>query len=169
MRHTRVRRLRCRAIKQRRSDLREARRGLGDAYDEYWCVFDVDSHPRLREAIQLASARQISIALSNPSIELWLIIHCRNQTAYLSTQAAEKMSEELLGCGKALTPAVLERLVVSYGLAKERACQLDKKHEQDGSPPNSNPSSAVWCLVDAIRGSGPPPGASMLDTRPHLY
>lgn len=142
-----------RTIKQRAEDLRDAKRGLGDAYDEYWCVFDVDTHPHLDEALQLAVSRGILVALSNPCVELWIIIHFHSQTAHLDTENAEEMAEELLRCGKTPTSAALEQLVDRYRAAKERACQLDKKHEQDGSPPNSNPSSGVWRLVDAIRGS----------------
>jgi hypothetical protein len=141
-----------RAIKQRAEDLRDAKRGLGDAYDEYWSVFDVDTHPRLEEALELAISGGILVALSNPCIELWIIIHFHDQTAYLDTADAVEMAEGLLGGGKTPTPAALEQLVQRYGAAKQRACQLDKKHEQEGSPPNSNPSSGVWRLVDAIRG-----------------
>ena len=36
-----------RAIKQRAADTKEAKRGKGDTFDEYWCVFDVDDHPHL--------------------------------------------------------------------------------------------------------------------------
>jgi hypothetical protein len=73
-----------RAINQRGEDQRDARRGLGAAYDEYWCVFDVDVHPRVAEALELAFSRDIFVALSNPCIELWLILHFRNWTAYIS-------------------------------------------------------------------------------------
>jgi RloB-like protein len=141
-----------RAIKQRAGDLRESKRGLGDAYDEYWCVFDVDTHPYLNEALQLARSEDIRVALSNPCIELWITIHFQDQTAYLSTEAAEEKAAVLLGCGKAPTPTALERLVERYNDAKERARQLDKKHENHGSPPNSNPSTGVWRLVDIIKG-----------------
>jgi hypothetical protein len=141
-----------RAIKQRAEDLREAKRGQGDAYDEYWCVFDVDTHPRLNEALQLAASENILIALSNPSIELWTIIHFQDQTAYLDTDSAVRKAEKLLGYGKTPTPKALEQLVERYSAAKERARQLDRKHQHDGSPPSSNPSSGVWRLVDNIKG-----------------
>jgi hypothetical protein len=89
---------------------------------------------------------------ANPCIELWIIIHFHNQAAYLDTDDAEAETEKLLGCSKTPTPSALGQLVEKYSLAKERALQLDKKHEQDGSPSSSNPSSAVWRLVDVIRG-----------------
>jgi hypothetical protein len=141
-----------RAIEQRGRDLKDAKRGLGDAYNEYWCVFDVDVHPRLDEALQLAASNDILVALSNPCIELWFIIHFQDQAAYLNRGDAEKMAQGLLKSGKTPTPAALEQLVDKYDSAKQRACQLDRKHQLDGSLPNSNPSSGVWRLVDVIRG-----------------
>jgi hypothetical protein len=40
---------------QRRNDLRQAKRGRGTAFDEYWCMFDVDEHPKIPDALQLVS------------------------------------------------------------------------------------------------------------------
>jgi RloB-like protein len=141
------------AINQRSADVKEAKRGQGDAYDEYWCVFDVDSHPRLPEALQLAASAGIRIALSNPCIELWLILHFVNQTAYLTRTDAERESEKFLGCGKTPSPAALKLLVNKYETARGHARGLDRMHERNGSTANSNPSSGVWRLVDVIRGT----------------
>jgi hypothetical protein len=143
------------AVRQRGLDIRDARRGRGDAYDEYWCVFDVDVHPRLHEALQMAASADIRIALSNPSIELWFILHFANQAAYVTRADAERESEKLLGCGKMPSPAALELLVNKYTKARDRARGLDRMHDGNGSPQNSNPSSGVWRLVDVIRGDGP--------------
>jgi RloB-like protein len=140
-----------RAIDQRASDIKEAKRGRGDAYNEYWCVFDVDEHPRIPEALQLAASEDIKIALSNPCIELWLILHFERQTAYLTRKDAERESERILGCGKTPSPAALERLTINYETAKGNAQGLDRMYSGNGSPENSNPSSGVWRLVDVIR------------------
>lgn len=40
-----------------------------------WAVFDVDIHPKLREAIELARANDIAFSLSNPCIEIWGMMH----------------------------------------------------------------------------------------------
>jgi hypothetical protein len=143
-----------RAIKQRAGDLRESKRGLGDAYDEYWCVFDVDTHPHLNEALQLARSEDIRVALSNPCIELWIIIHFQDQTAYLSAEVAVEKAAVLLGCGKTPTPTALERLVERYNDAKERARQLDKKHDNDGSRAKLQPKH--WCLAPSGHHKGRP-------------
>ena len=58
-----------RAAETKTTNERAERKGRGRAHDEVWCVFDVDEHPHLREAIELAAARGISLAISNPCIE----------------------------------------------------------------------------------------------------
>lgn len=40
-----------------------------------WAVFDVDIHPKLREAIQLAQTNNIPFSVSNPCIEIWGMMH----------------------------------------------------------------------------------------------
>jgi hypothetical protein len=35
------------AAARRAADIKAALRGRGDAYSEYWCVFDIDEHPNV--------------------------------------------------------------------------------------------------------------------------
>jgi hypothetical protein len=42
-------------------------------YNDVWCVFDVDEHPNLAEALELAGKSRVQVALSNPCIELWAL------------------------------------------------------------------------------------------------
>ena len=44
-------------------------------YDSVWAVFDVDAHPNLQQAIELADRHGIQIGLSNPCFELWALIN----------------------------------------------------------------------------------------------
>ena len=44
-------------------------------YDSVWCVFDVDEHPKINDAVQQANDNQIHLAISNPAFELWLLLH----------------------------------------------------------------------------------------------
>ena len=104
------------------------------------------------QALQLAASSHISIAVTNPCIELWFLLHFQNQTADLHRHKAQEISSELLGCAKVPTAAALIKLVCRYEDARRRAQALDRKHELDGSPPRANPSSSLWCLVDQIRG-----------------
>lgn len=138
------------AIRRRNEDLRAQRRGRGEAWDEYWCVFDCDEHPYIDWALREAEANQIGIAFSNPCVELWFTLHFADQTAWINRQAAKKLAREHLKCGKSLTPEALSRLGSLYVEAKSRAQALEHKHELDGSPLRSNPSSSVWELVERI-------------------
>lgn len=139
------------ASARRAADLRAAKRGKGDAYHQYWCVFDIDEHPRVGPALQLAASWGINVAVSNPCIELWFLLHFQDQTADLHRHKAQEISSGLLECGKVPTAAALNELIGRYEEARRRAQALDRKHELDGSPPRSNPSSGVWCLIDQIR------------------
>lgn len=51
--------------------VRENDRG---GFDEYWCVVDVDEFD-ISDAIAEAGATGISMAVSNPCFEVWLILH----------------------------------------------------------------------------------------------
>ena len=43
------------AIEAQRREAYEARRGRGRPHDQIWCVFDVDQHPNIPEALALAA------------------------------------------------------------------------------------------------------------------
>jgi hypothetical protein len=141
------------AIAQKATDLREARRGRGDAYDQYWCVFDFDIHPRVYETIRCAEQNGIEVAISNPCIELWFVLHFYDHFAFIDSDDVQRRCRELLGCEKVLTPDALAALEARHEEAVKRAQALDVKHLGDGSPPLSNPSSSLWRLVEAIRTS----------------
>ena len=139
------------AVVTRRAELSEARRQRGRPHDQIWCVFDRDEHPNVVQALNLASSNGIGVAVSNPCLELWFLLHFQDQTAFIGRDEAQRQAEAILHCAKVLTPAAVETLAERYSQAKERAVKLDEKHQGDGSPPGSNPSSSLWTLVDEIR------------------
>ncbi|MCY3926433.1 MAG: RloB family protein [bacterium] len=144
--HGSPRRLVEEARKQKREDRRR-----DQLADEYWCVFDIDEHRRVPEAIDMAQANQIRLAVSNPCIELWFLLHFEDQNAYIDRSAAQSESKRRLQCGKNLSSEALARLEARFEDARRRAQNLDRKHELDGSPPRTNPSSNIWELVERIR------------------
>ena len=121
------------------------------AHDEIWCVFDIDEHPNVHDAIQKADTNGIRLAISNPCIELWFILHFEDQTAFLDRHAAQSQSSTLLECGKTLTSEATGILYETFEPARDRAIALDRKHEGDRAPVGSNPSSGVWTLIESIR------------------
>jgi len=139
-----------RAVAAKASNERAERKGRGRAHDEVWCVFDVDEHPYLPEAVELARANGIHLAISNPCIELWFVLHFGDQTAYLERGAAQTQAQARLNCEKNLDESALAMLATHFAAAKRRAVALDAKHEGDGTPAPGNPSSGVWRVVDAI-------------------
>ncbi len=79
------------------------------------------------------------------------MLHFQDQHASIHRSDAQRISAERIGCGKILTPIALDQLIAYYQDARQRAWHLDKKHELDGSPARTNPSSDVWRLIDRIR------------------
>ncbi|WP_436527542.1 RloB family protein [Actinoplanes sp. HUAS TT8] len=131
---------------------REAKRGKGKGYDEVWCVFDVDEHPHLETAKTLAGQHGIRLAISNPCLELWFLLHFTDRSAYLDRHAAQSLAQGHLKCGKTLSETALELMAARHEDAVRRAVRLDEKHAGDGSPAGANPSSGIWPLVNRIRG-----------------
>lgn len=138
------------AVAMKQAEEREDRRGRGRMHDEYWCVFDVDVHPYLNEAIAHAEANSVQVAISNPCIELWFLLHFQDQTAYIERREAARLVRDILGSGKGLTPEALDELGENFDVAKERAIQLESKHRGDGTAAPGNPSSGIWTLIDAL-------------------
>jgi len=126
-----------------------ARRERDDSlvYDEVWCVFDVDEHARLREAIQLAYACGIKLAVSNPCFELWILIHFRDQWAYISGgEAQSAVRNYIRGYGKTVD---FPLLAGKGAAAIRRARKMDVRADENGDKAG-NPSTGVWRLVSEL-------------------
>ena len=136
----------------RREVKRNRRAHTDDRFDEVWCVFDCDEHPRLEQALREARDSGIRTALSNPCFELWLVLHVEDQKAFIHRHAIQDRCEELcLTDGKALVEEATSKLTEGYPKAKERAQSLRAEHMASGSPAGANPSSGVWRLVDRLQ------------------
>lgn len=117
-------------------------------YDEVWCVFDVDEHSRLDEAMALADRLDIRIAVSNPCFELWPLLHFVDQRAHVSgTSLRNMLQSHMPGYDKSLP---CERLRGKYSAALGRAQTLREQHIRNGRSPMWNPNTDVWVLVEAL-------------------
>jgi hypothetical protein len=117
------------------------------AYDTVWCVFDVDDHPNVPGALQLAADAAISVALSNPSFELWLLLHFRESPGM---QHRSKVVELLKGFVPDYDKKVdFTKYEVGCDDAVRRAKRLHESAEEDGEV-GRNPSTGVFDLAIEI-------------------
>lgn len=139
------------AVLQLDQDRRDERRGRGRAPSETWCMFDMDEHPNVVQALDLARQNAVNVVVSNPCVEAWFLLHFVDQTAWIHRHEAQHAVARFISAGKALSPDDLDALASHYGEARERAMSLAGRHVGNGNSPGENPSSDVWKLVDSIR------------------
>ncbi|MHB8318453.1 MAG: RloB family protein [Acidimicrobiales bacterium] len=144
------------AVEAQWAEAYDAKRQRGRPHDQIWCVFDRDDHPNFVAAVDLAMRHDIRLAISNPCVELWFLLHFEDQNAFIDRRQAQDRAEAVLHCSKVLTPRALQALSNRYDEAKARAIKLDEKHEGDGSVPGSNPSTRMWMIVDQLRETNRP-------------
>jgi len=141
-----------RAREDLKANQRSARRTGAGSFDEIWCVFDVDQHPKLSHAIFEARQSGIEVAISNPCFELWLVLHREDQTANIDRHKIQGHAKHLgIVDGKRFPPGQVAQLIAEYPAAKQRAKALGSRHKLNASDPGSNPSSGVWQLIDRLR------------------
>jgi hypothetical protein len=120
--------------------------------DECWCLFDVEyprNHPNLQQAVDLARAHGIKLAISNPCFEVWLILHHEDFTSFASTETVERKSRSLDGrTGKGIDATVY---MPRRKDAVHRAKQLSARHRRDHTKfPDDNPSSGMPGFLEAL-------------------
>lgn len=137
-----------RAVRMKRDADRLARRGDSTLkYDEVWCVFDVDAHPGLTEALQQSRDNGIQVALSNPCFELWILLHFQEQTAWLDRRSAQSSCRKHLPkFRKEITYAELKE---RYDDALQRAQRLEERQRRNGQP-DANPVTWVHLLTERL-------------------
>lgn len=120
-------------------------------YDEVWCVFDVDVHPHIPDAKQKATANHISLAISNPCFELWLLLHFCDQRAHIERHPLQSACRERLQGYEKNVP--FELVFPHHQEAVGRAKALDDWQEGQGRP-GGNPSTGVYRLTERIMQLG---------------
>ena len=120
-------------------------------YDQVWCVFDVDAHPNLPEALQQAKANGIRIALSNPCFELWILLHFQDQRAHLERKAAAHACRKHLP--RYRKGVAYDALKDRYAEALQRARDLADWQEKRGNG-GANPSTGVYLLTEVLQVLG---------------
>jgi RloB-like protein len=140
------------AIRLRAEAEHEARRQRDENfnYDEVWGVFDIDEHPNVDQARQLADANAVKLAVSNPCFELWALLHFQDRRAHIERHAARAaLQRHLPEYDKALDFA---RMYPGYTDAVRRARALDAEADRHERP-ERNPTTGVYRLTELIRTS----------------
>jgi hypothetical protein len=127
----------------------ELRTSYREGYDEIWCLFDQDKHPRFEESIQIALDRGYRLAVSSPCIELWLWLHHQPSPGALThTHMQKKLKQEL---DKNYDKSIRSDFYFpNLSVAVASAFRLDKEIREDGEPPHRNPSTGMYKLVLSI-------------------
>ncbi|WP_084965214.1 RloB family protein [Thermoactinospora rubra] len=141
------------AIREKDRRAREAR-AKGDvniAYDEVWCVVDVDEHTTLDHALASARRAGVNLVVSLPSFELWILYHFQDYTTPCDCRTVRRQLERHIDdYDKRLSRHFpIDR----HALAAERARRADPDHCRPNRR-GRNPSTNVWLVVDAIRQVG---------------
>lgn len=122
------------------------RNQAGDSYDEVWCVVDVDDFD-VAKAVTTARRAGISLAISNPCFEYWLLLHFEACAAPLPCYAdvARRLRRHVPEYDKsALRFADYEQGVEgAVERAQELGHALATEHEH-------NPATGVWALVKKV-------------------
>jgi hypothetical protein len=119
------------------------------AYDSVWCVFDIDDHPAVGKAKEMARANSIRLAISNPCIELWLLLHFRDNPGMQSRVIMKKrLQSHVPEYDKHVDYATY---AAGYTQAVARARKMDQD-ARDASEPHRNPTTGVYELTELIRG-----------------
>ncbi|WP_431875373.1 RloB family protein [Micromonospora marina] len=127
--------------------LRRSRRAgrSGDDYDAAWCVVDVDNHALLPEALAEARREGVSVVVTNPCFELWILMHFSDCMAVVDAGALRRRLEQH-GCAEKKLPRDFD--FSQYKSAIERAVSQRKARGEAASlDMPSNPGTTVDLLV----------------------
>jgi hypothetical protein len=97
----------------------------------------------------MAEANGVHVAVSNPTFELWLILHFRDRTSFITNSEARHIRAE---CDQSTGKEVDGSLYMDKRKdAAKRAILLGQKHIGDATRfPNDNPSSGMHLLIRSV-------------------
>jgi hypothetical protein len=127
------------------SDYRDRKPGV---FDEVWCVVDVDEFD-IGAAVAEARRSQVSLAVSNPCFDLWLLLHHADCRAYCAGYA-----EVLRRLRKYVPEYDKARLdFARFAAGVTDAVARAKELESTGTDYSRNPSTNMWQLAEEIVGT----------------
>ena len=115
-------------------------------------MFDRDDHAHFDEAVDMARANDIGLAISIPCFELWAILHYEDRDRPSHRHDCQRRLAELCdgyqGDNKRFND--LDAIGNNHDQAVARARALLRRRDEEGDP-HGNPSTTVHCLTEQIR------------------
>jgi hypothetical protein len=141
--------------KKRRNEInREVGRdaNLMVANENVFCIFDRDEHERLTDALQQARDNNFTIGYSNPSFELWYLLHYSDQTAHIERDdVIRKLKNHVKDYDKT-EEGIFELIKDNEPDAVGRAESLRRMHNKNGTDEiKANPRTTVDEVIAKIR------------------
>ena len=138
--------------KDRKKRAEEAAEKQGDdnlAYDQVWCLHDIDDHPveKIAGAKDMARDNGVELAVSNPCIELWLYLHFADTGVIHRKKLASLLKKRVPQYDKHVQFTDYEPGLTD---AIKRAKVLDT-HAQNAGEPGRNPTTGVYRLIAEIQ------------------
>lgn len=132
-----------------------------DSFDvlyEVWAVFDVDEHPNIPQAVNMAKDNNIHTAISNPCIEIWPLLHFTFYRSHIHRHDLQRELAKYMGSYKPDGSKIIdyEQIKADFNIAKTRAEKQLIEHEVVGDP-FGNPSTTFYKLLLKIIENGMPP------------
>jgi hypothetical protein len=122
--------------------------------DSIWCVFDCDENTddSISKAYKNAG-KSINMCLSNPSFELWFLLHFSYVDTSLQNEGLiELLKRQIAGYSK--NSDYFQALEPLTDTAVKNAKRLEKLHLDNGTDLNStqsNPSTQVYRIIEVIQ------------------
>ncbi len=121
--------------------------------DDLWCVFDCDDNPNTHILSACKNAgKRVKICLSNPSFELWYLLHfAYNESPLTNPVLMAQLKRKIKGYKK--NEDYFDLLESSRETAIKNAKKINNLHENNGIDlfsTESNPSTHVYKIVEYI-------------------
>lgn len=117
-----------------------------DHFDQVWCVFDIDEHLKIPDARQQARDNGISLVVSNPCFDLWILLHYQDLHQHTHRDRVQSACRKHIPGYDKSPPC--EELFERFNEAQKRAIALNKWH---ASRSTDSPSTNAHDLVAKIR------------------
>jgi len=144
------------AVAQKKAIEKEFKK-TGNSFDELvevWVIYDIDEHPKLREAANMAKGNNLFSAISNPCFEIWPLWHCIDYNKAIHRHKLQSLlAKHVTEYNKKNKTFKYENIKEKYNDARTRAIKEENNNKGVGSP-GANPSSDIYKLLDKIIDNG---------------